>query len=87
MAQSNITLYFLQASRSIRIAWLFEELKLNYVSIFFPRVSHEAPDGFKEKSGNPLGKTPCLKAGALTITESGAITEYVLTRSGITEKS
>ena len=76
MASSDITLYFLQASRSIRIAWLLEELNLKYESIFFPRVNNKAPEGFKEKSGNPLGKAPCLKDSGLTISESGAITEY-----------
>ena len=39
--KSDITLYFLQASRSIRIAWLLEELKLPYESIFFPRENSE----------------------------------------------
>jgi glutathione S-transferase len=78
MAQkSEITLYFLQASRSIRIAWLLEELGLEYKSVFFPRENNKAPADFKSQSGNTLGKAPCLKDGGLTIGESGAITEYV----------
>jgi hypothetical protein len=72
---SNITLYFLQASRSIRIAWLLEELGLSYESIFFPRENNKVPADFKEKSGNSLAKAPALKDGSLVITESGAITE------------
>lgn len=77
MAQSNITLYFLQASRSIRVAWLLEELNLEYKSIFYQRENNKAPASFKEESGSPLGKAPYLKDGSLTINESGAITEYV----------
>jgi glutathione S-transferase len=77
MAQkSDITLYFLQASRSIRIAWLLEELGLEYKSVFFPRKNNKAPADFESQSGNSLGKAPCLKDGGLTIGESGAITEY-----------
>lgn len=77
MAFPNLTLYFLQASRSIRIAWLLEELGLPYTSIFFPRENNKAPADFKQISGNALGKAPVLKDGNLMLTESGAITEYV----------
>jgi len=37
VASPNIALHFLQASPSIRIAWLLEELSLPYTSVFFPR--------------------------------------------------
>jgi glutathione S-transferase len=72
-----ITLYFLQASRSIRIAWLLEALGLEYESKFYPRENNKAPASFKEDSNNPLGKAPVLKDGDLTLIESGAITEYL----------
>jgi glutathione S-transferase len=75
----DITLYFLQSSRSIRIAWLLEELNLPYKSIFFPRENNKAPSDFKERSGNRLGKAPCLRDGEnVVVWESGAISEYVL---------
>lgn len=77
MSSSERTLYFLQASRSIRTAWLLEELGLEYNSVFFPRENNKAPADFKEKSGNPLGKAPALEDGGLLVTESGAIAEYV----------
>lgn len=74
----NITLYFLQASRSIRVAWLLEELQLPYKNIFYPRENNEAPAAFKKESGNALGKAPVLKDGEAVVVESGAITEFVL---------
>ena len=75
----DITLYFLQASRSIRIAWLLEELGLEYKLHSWHRESSGlAPADFKQASGAVLGRAPVLKDGALTLQESGAITEYVL---------
>lgn len=71
----QIKLYFLQSSRSIRIAWLLEELNLPYETIFFPRINNKAPPEFKQKSGSSLGKAPVLWDGELVVTESGAITE------------
>ncbi|PVH78607.1 glutathione S-transferase [Cadophora sp. DSE1049] len=75
---SNITLYFLQASRSIRIAWLLEELHLPYKNIFYPRENNKAPAAFKKESGSALGKAPVLKDGELVVVESGAISEYLI---------
>ncbi|KAH7405689.1 glutathione S-transferase [Phaeosphaeria sp. MPI-PUGE-AT-0046c] len=72
-----ITLYFLQASRCIRIAWLLEELGLDYEVKFSDRENQKAPEEFKLASGNPLGKFPTIKDGKLTIGESGAITDYL----------
>lgn len=71
----EITLWFLQASRSIRTAWLLEELGLDYTLKFADRINQKAPPEFKASSGNPLGKFPTLKDGTLTIYESGAINE------------
>jgi len=82
----SITLYFLQASRSIRTAWLLEELGLDYNLKFWPRENNKAPQEFKQQCGNPLGKAPTLKDGDLTVYESGAITEYVV-RSSLFQRS
>ncbi|KAI9731203.1 MAG: hypothetical protein M1834_005396 [Cirrosporium novae-zelandiae] len=73
-----VTLYFLQASRSIRIAWLLEELNIPYNIEFADLENFHAPKAFKAKSGTYLGRSPTLKDGDLTIIESGAITEYLL---------
>jgi glutathione S-transferase len=73
-----ITLWFLQASRCIRTAWLLEELGLEYNLQFTDRLeNYKAPDEFKTTSRNPLGKFPTIHDGDLVIHESGAITEYV----------
>lgn len=74
-AMPKITLYFLQASRSIRTAWLLEELGVPYTLEFSNRVDQKAPQAFKDASQNPMGKFPTLKDGDLVIWESGAITE------------
>ena len=74
----DITLYFLQASRSIRIAWLLEELGLDYTLETYDREDTGlAPAGFKQSCGTGLGKAPVLKDEKFTLQESGAITEYV----------
>ena len=71
-----ITLWFLQASRCIRTAWLLEELGLDYEVKFSDRTSaSKAPEDFKLGSGNPLGKFPTIKDGDLVVYESGAISE------------
>ena len=75
----EIALYFLQASRSIRIAWLLEELGMEYKVVFYNREkSLAAPEEFKEVSGGTMGKAPVLKDGNLILEESGAITQYAL---------
>lgn len=77
MSNPKLTLYFLQASRSIRIAWLLEELNLDYEVVFADRQNNKAPDHLKKAAGTPLGKFPVLQVGDLKLEESGAIVEYV----------
>ena len=72
---SKITLWFLQASRCIRTAWLLEELGLEYEVKFSPRENGLAPAAFKQEAGG-LGKFPTLQDGDLRIVESGNIAEY-----------
>ena len=74
----DITLYFLQASRSIRTAWQLEELGLDYKVEFSERENGKAPQHFKDASSDSLGKFPLIKDGDLIVAESGAIAEYVL---------
>lgn len=72
----NITLYFLGASRAIRIAWLLEELALPYKLEVSPRAANGlAPPEFKAKIPTSLGKSPAIKDGEIVVQESGAIAE------------
>jgi glutathione S-transferase len=73
----DITLYFLQASRCIRSAWLLNDLGLDYNVKFSPRENGVAPAKFKQEAGG-IGKFPVLIDGAVVVSESGNITEYVL---------
>ncbi|KAF2774476.1 hypothetical protein EJ03DRAFT_304096 [Teratosphaeria nubilosa] len=73
----KITLYFLQASRSIRTAWLLEELGLEYDVKFADRESQKAPQWLKDEAGG-LGKFPTLRDGDTLFYESGNITEYLV---------
>ena len=64
----DITLYFLQASRSIRIAWLLEELRLDYKVEAYDRESTGlALANVKRRCGTILGKAPVLKDGDTTL--------------------
>ena len=88
ITMSDLTLYFLQASRSIRIAWLLEELGLDYKLETYDREETGlAPARFKQSCGTGLGKAPVLKDGRLTLQESGAITEYVCPSSAFNSPS
>ena len=75
-SKPSITVFFLQASRSIRTVWLLEELGVPYEVKFADRVKQKAPQEFKDAAGNPMGKFPTIQDGELTLYESGAITEY-----------
>ena len=74
----SLTLYFLQASRSIRTAWLLEELSLAYTVRAYARENNKAPQAFRDAAQTALGKAPVLQDGQLRLTESGAIAEYLL---------
>ena len=74
----QITLYDLSTSRSIRTAWLLEELEVPYHLIHADRnESGLSNDDFKKETGTLQGKAPVLKDGDLVIQESGAIAEYL----------
>lgn len=83
----HITLFFLQASRCIRIAWLLEELEVPYDVRFADRQNQKAPPLFKQESGGGLGKFPCIRDkqssgedgdNDIVVHESGAVLEYIL---------
>ncbi len=77
-----ITVHHLNNSRSQRILWLIEELGLEYDIKRYERDSDTmlAPDSLRKV--HPLGKSPVITDGDLTLAESGAIVEYLVDRYG-----
>jgi glutathione S-transferase len=75
-----ITVHHLENSRSQRVLWLLEELGLPYEVKRYERDKQTLlapPELFKV---HPLGKSPVITDGALTVAESGAIIEYLIDR-------
>ncbi len=68
-------------TRSVRIVWLLEELGLLYEieSFKLGDAKMRSPEYLKI---NPMGRVPTLEDGAVRLSESGAIVEYVLARHG-----
>ncbi|MDR5899399.1 glutathione S-transferase [Halomonas vilamensis] len=77
-----IHVHYLEKSRAHRILWLLETLALEYEIITYPRDSKTqlAPDSLKRV--HPLGKSPVITDGDITVAESGAIIDYLLSRYG-----
>ena len=77
-----ITVHHLNNSRSQRILWLLEELGLSYEIKRYERDPKTmlAPASLREV--HPLGKSPVITDGELTLAESGAIIEYLVKRYG-----
>jgi len=77
-----LTVHHLNNSRSQRVLWLLEELALPYEIVFYTRdpVTRLAPPELRKV--HPLGKSPVLVDGDLTIAETGAILEYLVERGG-----
>lgn len=77
-----ITLYNLENSRSQRVAWLLEELGIDYQVEEFKRdpVTRLAPQALKDI--HPLGKSPLISDNGVIIAESGAIIEHILNHYG-----
>lgn len=77
-----IHVHHLEKSRSHRILWLLELLGIAYDIQVYQR-DHKtllAPNALKKI--HPLGKSPVIIDGELTIAESGAIIDYVINRYG-----
>ncbi|SUO97794.1 glutathione S-transferase family protein [Suttonella ornithocola] len=75
-----ITLHHLNQSRSIRILWLLEEIGVPYVLKRYERRADNqlAPDELKDI--HPLGKAPILEIDGQILAESGAMTEWLISR-------
>lgn len=77
-----ITLHHLNDSRSQRILWLLEELGSPYEIKTYQRnaTTRLAPPELNEV--HPLGKSPVISDGDITIAESGAIVDYLIRHYG-----
>ena len=70
-------LYYARNSRAVRVAWLLEELNIEYEIQKFDLGSKEmrSPDYLEI---HPMGRVPTLEDGSVKIFESGAIIQYIL---------
>lgn len=77
-----ITLHHLNNSRSHRILWLLEELGIDYEIKHYQRDKETMLAPPELKSVHPLGKSPVITDGNITIAESAAIIEYLIDNYG-----
>jgi len=73
-----ITVHHLENSRSQRVLWLLEELGLAYNVKRYARERKTMLAPPELRAVHPLGKSPVISDGAVTVAESGAIVEYLL---------
>ena len=73
-----LTVHHLTRSQSERIVWLCEELSLTYDLRIYQRSPLLAPPELKAL--HPLETAPIITDGDITLAESGAIVEYILTK-------
>ncbi|OUS26465.1 glutathione S-transferase [Gammaproteobacteria bacterium 45_16_T64] len=72
-----VTLHHLQNSRSQRILWMLEELNVPYDIALYKRDTKTDLAPASLKKVHPLGKSPVITDGDITVAESGAIVEYL----------
>ncbi len=77
-----IVVHHLNNSRSQRVLWLLEELGLAYDVKRYERDKETMLAPPELKRIHPLGKSPVVTDGDLTLAESGAIIEYLVERYG-----
>lgn len=77
-----ITVHHLENSRSQRVLWLLEELGVEYVVKRYERDKKTMLAPAALKAVHPLGKSPVITDGDITVAESGAIVEYLIYQYG-----
>jgi len=75
-----IIVHHLNNSRSQRVLWLLEELGLDYEVRRYERDPQTALAPASLRQVHPLGKSPVITDGALTLPESGAIIDYLASK-------
>ena len=77
-----ITVHHLNNSRSQRVLWLLEELEVPYEVKRYERDPKTLLAPPELLVVHPLGKSPVITDGDLTVAESGAIVEYLVGKYG-----
>ena len=77
-----IIVHHLNNSRSQRILWLLEELGVEYRIQRYERDPKTMLAPPELRAVHPLGKSPVISDGELTLAESGAIIDYLAIRYG-----
>lgn len=77
-----IVVHHLNHSRSQRVLWLLEELGVHYRIQRYERDPKTMLAPPELQKVHPLGKSPVITDGKLTLAESGAIIEYLVERYG-----
>ena len=77
-----IIVHHLNNSRSQRVLWLLEELEVPYQVKRYERDPKTLLAPPELLAVHPLGKSPVITDGDLTVAESGAIVEYLVGKYG-----
>lgn len=75
-----LTLHHLENSRSQRILWLLEELGVDYEVKRYARDRRTSLAPKELIDIHPLGKSPVITDGEVTVAESGAIVDYLVSK-------
>jgi glutathione S-transferase len=76
-----ILVHHLQNSRSQRVLWLLEELGLSYEVRRYERDPKTMLAPPELRRIHPLGKAPIVEVDGLILAETGAIVEYLVSRT------
>jgi glutathione S-transferase len=77
-----VVVHHLNNSRSQRVLWLLEELGVPYEVKRYERDAKTMLAPPELLAVHPLGKSPVIVDGAVTVAESGAIVEYLVDKYG-----
>jgi glutathione S-transferase len=77
-----ITVHHLNHSRSQRVLWMLEELEVPYEIVKYERDPKTMLAPKTLEAIHPLGKSPVITDGDVTVAESGAILEYLIEAHG-----
>ncbi len=73
-----IKVHHLNDSRSQRVLWLLEELGLPYEVVRYERDARTRLAPATLRAIHPLGKSPVIQDGDVTVAETGTIVDYLL---------